>query len=157
MCEHGLEIHEVRVTGGPDVSYNPPAGCYFEPVRTVGQGCRRTGCIFFRVRHGGASAMTWRAIFAFVLVVMIAASIGMAVAAAERSPGWFLHPGARVFLTQTLLALVIYAGAIIVIVANRGEEWDVELRNAAIFGSIAGIVELINVALESSATTSNTG
>ncbi|HKD93031.1 MAG TPA: hypothetical protein VKB56_14055 [Terriglobales bacterium] len=101
--------------------------------------------------------MTWRAIFAFVLVVMIAASIGMAFEAAERSPGWFLHPGAQVFLMEALLALVVYAGAIIVIVANRGEEWDVELRNAAIFGSITGIVELINVALESYAATSNTG
>ena len=101
--------------------------------------------------------MTWRAVFAFVLVVMIAASIGMAVAAVERSPGWFLHPGAPAFLMETLFALVVYAGAIVVIVANRGEEWDVELRNAAIFGGVAGLVELINVALQSSAKISPPG
>lgn len=98
--------------------------------------------------------MSWRAVFAFVLVVLIAASIGMAVAATERSAGWFLHPGARAYLLEAVLALVAYAGAIIVIVANCGEEWDVELRNAAIFGGLAGLVELVVMALESGASSS---
>jgi hypothetical protein len=92
--------------------------------------------------------MTWRAIFAFVLVVMIAASIGMAVAAVERSPEWFLNPGARPYLAEVVFALVVYAGVIVIVVANRGEEWDEELRNAAIFGSTAGLVDVASFALE---------
>ena len=92
--------------------------------------------------------MTWRAVFAFVLLVLIAVSIGMAVAAVERSPGWVAHPGAATILRETWLMLVIYAGVIVVVIANRGEEWDEELRNAALFGGIAGLIEAANVALE---------
>lgn len=92
--------------------------------------------------------MTWRAGFAFVLVVMISASIGMAVSSVERSPGWLLHPGAATILREVWVALLVYAGVIVLVVANRGEDWDEELRNAAVFGSIAGAVEVLNVALE---------
>jgi hypothetical protein len=92
--------------------------------------------------------MTWRAVFAFVLVIMIAASIGMAVAAVERSPGWVSHPGAAAILREVWLALVVYAGVIVVAVANCGEEWDVEMRNAALFGSLAGGLEALNIVLE---------
>jgi hypothetical protein len=92
--------------------------------------------------------MTWRGAFSFALVVMIAASIAMAVAAAERSPGWFLNPGAAWFLREAVLALVAYASVIVVVVAHRGGDWDVEMRNAALFGSIAGLTEGLNVALE---------
>jgi hypothetical protein len=92
--------------------------------------------------------MTWRAVFAFVLVVLIAASIGMAMAAVERSPGWVAHPGAAVILREVWLTLVVYAGVIVVVVANCGEEWDEEMRNAAVFGGIAGAVEAVNVVLE---------
>lgn len=92
--------------------------------------------------------MTWRAVFAFVLVVMIAASIGMAVAAVEHSPGWISNPGAAAYLREAWLTLVVYAGVIVMVVANRGEEWDDELRNAAKFGTIAGFVEVVNVALK---------
>lgn len=92
--------------------------------------------------------MTWRAVFSFVLVMMIAASVGMAIAAAERSPGWFLNPGAAWFLREAVLALVVYAGVIIFVVAHRGDDWDVEMGNAALFGSIAGLTEGLNVALE---------
>ena len=92
--------------------------------------------------------MTWRAVFAFVLVVMIAASIGMAVASVERSPGWVSHPGAAMILREVWLTLVVYAGVIVVVVANCGEEWDEEMRNAAVFGGTAGAVEALNIALE---------
>jgi hypothetical protein len=92
--------------------------------------------------------MTWRAVFAFVLLVMIAASIAMAIAAVERSPGWMAHPGASAILRATWLTLVVYAGAIVIVVANRGAEWDEELQNAALFGSIAGLVEVVNIAFE---------
>ncbi len=92
--------------------------------------------------------MTWRAVFSFVLVLMIVASIGMAVAAAERSPGWFLNPGAAWFLREVVLALVVYAGVIVVVVAHRGDDWDAEMRNAALFGTITGLTEGFNVALE---------
>lgn len=92
--------------------------------------------------------MTWRAVFAFVLVVMIAASIGMAVAAVERSPGWIAHPGAATILRELWLALAVYAGVIVLVVAGRGHAWDVELRSAALFGSIAGAVEVVNIVLE---------
>ena len=74
--------------------------------------------------------MTWRAVFAFVLVVMIATSTGMAVAAVERSPGWISYPGAATILREVWLTLAVYAGAIVIVVANRGEEWDEEMRNA---------------------------
>ena len=94
--------------------------------------------------------MTWRAVFAFVLVVMIAASIGMAVAAVERSPGWFNNPGARPYLEEAVYSLVVYAGVIVIVVANRGEEWDEELQNAAIFGSIGAVVELVDSAVDHS-------
>jgi len=97
-----------------------------------------------------ARAVTWRAVFAFILVVMIAASIGMAVAAVERSPGWALHAGATNILRETWLALALYAGLIVLVVANRGEEWERELQNAAIFGTIAGLIEIANIALENS-------
>ena len=92
--------------------------------------------------------MTWRAVFAFALVVMIAASVGMAVAAVERSPGWVGYPGAATILREVWLTLLIYAGTIVVVVAHRGEDWDEEMRNAAAFGSIAGVLEILNVALE---------
>jgi len=92
--------------------------------------------------------MTWRAVFAFVLVVMIAASIGMAVASVERSPGWVTHPGAAAILREVWLTLVVYAGVIVIVVANCGDEWDEEMRNAALFGSIAGTLEAVNVVLE---------
>lgn len=92
--------------------------------------------------------MTWRAVFAFVLLVMIAGSIAMAVAAVERSPGWIAHPGAGTILRTAWLALLVYAGAIVVVVANRGNEWDQELQNAALFGAISGTVEVINIAIE---------
>ena len=95
--------------------------------------------------------MTWRAVFAFVLAVMIAASIGMAVAAVERSPGWISHPGAATILREIWLSLVIYAGVIVVVVAHCGEEWDEEMRNAARFGSIAGALEAVNIVLENAA------
>lgn len=91
--------------------------------------------------------MTWRAVSTFVLVVMIAASIAMAIAAVERSPGWITNPGAGAILRATWLTLVVYAGMIVIVVANRGEEWDEELQNAALFGTIAGLVEVINIAL----------
>jgi len=35
-------------------------------------------------------------------------------------------------------------------VAIRGEEWERELQNAAIFGTIAGLIEIANIALENS-------
>ncbi len=92
--------------------------------------------------------MTWRAVFAFVLVVMIAASIGMAVAAVERSPGWIVHPGAPLILREVWLALVVYAGLIVVVVAHRGEDWDSEMQSAALFGSIAGVFQALNMAME---------
>ena len=92
--------------------------------------------------------MTWRAVFAFVLVVMIACSIGMAVAAVERSPGWFYHPGARPYLAEVVYSLVVYASVIVIVVANRGEEWDEELQNAAIFGTIAGGVAVLSFVIE---------
>lgn len=92
--------------------------------------------------------MTWRAIFAFILVVMIAASIGMAVAAVERSPGWVGHPGAATILREVWLSLLIYAGAIVVVVAHRGEDWDEEMRNAALFGTISGAIEIANLLRE---------
>ena len=92
--------------------------------------------------------MTWRAVFAFGLVVMIAASIGMAVAAVEHSPGWISHPGAATILRKVWLALAVYAGLIVLVVAGRGHAWDVELRFAAVFGSVAGAVEVVNIALE---------
>lgn len=92
--------------------------------------------------------MTWRAVFAFILVVMIAASIAMAIAAVERSPGWIARPGAAAILRATWLTLVVYAGVIVVVAANRGVEWDEELHNGALFGTIAGLVEVINIALE---------
>lgn len=92
--------------------------------------------------------MTWRAVFAFVLLVMIAASIAMAIEAVERSPGWIGYPGAAAILRVTWLTLLVYAGVIVVVVANRGADWDEELQNSAFFGSIAGLVEVINIALE---------
>jgi len=92
--------------------------------------------------------MTWRAIFAFVLVVMIAASIGMSVASVERSPGWVSYPGAATILREVWMTLVVYAGVIVVVVANRGEDWDEEMRNAAAFGGTAGMVEAVNIVLE---------
>jgi hypothetical protein len=92
--------------------------------------------------------MTWRAVFAFVLVVLVAASIGMAMAAVEQSPGWASYPGAAMILREVWLTLVVYAGVIVVVVANCGEEWDEEMRNAAMFGGIAGAVEAVNVVLE---------
>lgn len=92
--------------------------------------------------------MTWRAVFAFLLVMMIAASIGMAVASVERSPGWVSHPGAASILREVWLTLIVYAGVIVVVVANCGKEWDEEMRNAALFGSIAGVVEAVNIVLE---------
>lgn len=101
--------------------------------------------------------MTWRAIFAFILVVMIAASIGMAVAAVERSPGWNSHPAAVEILRNVWLTLAIYAGAIVVVVAHRGEDWDEEMQSAAVFGSAAGLVEAVNIALESRSSASANG
>lgn len=88
--------------------------------------------------------MTRRAVFAFVLVVMIAASIGMAVAAVEHSPGWFDHPGAAPYFEEAVYALVVYASVIVIVVVKRGEEWDQELKNAAIFGVIAAGVDTVN-------------
>src|SRR5690348_10267786 len=93
----------------------------FEPMRTVGQGYGTGGCIFLGVLSWRCRAMTWRAVFAFVLVVMIAASIAMAIAAVERSPGWIAHPGAATILRTAWLGLLVYAGAIVVVVANRGK------------------------------------
>jgi hypothetical protein len=92
--------------------------------------------------------MSWRGVFVFALVVMIAASIGMAVAAVERSPGWVLHPGAATILREAWMTLVIYAGAIVVVVAHRGEDWDAEMRNAAVFGIGSAAVEIANVLRE---------
>lgn len=92
--------------------------------------------------------MTRRAGFAFGLLTMIACSIAMAVETAERCPGYFLHAGAKAFLVEPVLMWILYAGAIGVIVANRGAKWDVELRNAAVFGGIAGACEVANVTLE---------
>ena len=96
----------------------------------------------------GAKAMTRRVGFAFVLVVMIAASIGMAVTAVERNPGWFSHPGATPYFEEAVFSLMVYAGVIVTVVAKRGEEWDEELKNAAIFGSIAAVVDLVNSAVD---------
>jgi hypothetical protein len=79
---------------------------------------------------------------------MIAASIGMAVAAVERSPGWVSHPGAAAILREVWLMLVVYAGVIVIVVANCGEEWDEEMRNAAVYGGIAGALEAVNIVLE---------
>ncbi len=123
------------------------AGDLFHPLRKVGQGGGINGCIFLCEGQGGTWEMTWRAVFAFVLVVLIAASIGMAVAAGERSPVFLQEPSARAFLFKVVLMLVAYAGAIVTIVANCGDEWDLEMRNAALFGTIAGVVEGLNVAL----------
>ncbi len=42
----------------------------------------------------------------------------------------------------------MYACAIVVVVMRRGAAWDVELKNAAVFGSLAGLIEMINIGLE---------
>lgn len=75
---------------------------------------------------------------------MIAASIGMAVAAVEHSPGWFDHPGAALYFEEPVYSLVVYASVIVIVVVKRGEEWDQELKNAAIFGVIAAGVDTVN-------------
>jgi len=93
--------------------------------------------------------MMGRSVIAFALLVLIAASIGMAVAAVERSPTFLAQPSARTFLIEPVLALVVYACAVVVIVMRCGLEWDVELRNAAVFGGLAGLIEIINIAIES--------
>ena len=92
--------------------------------------------------------MTWRSIFAFALLVLIATSMGMAVAAVEQSPTFPTQPSAWTYLLEPVLALAAYACAIVLIVMRRGAEWDVELRNAAVFGGLAGLIEIINIALE---------
>jgi hypothetical protein len=92
--------------------------------------------------------MAWRAIFAFVLTLMIAASIGMAIAAVERSPVYLHEPASRTIVLEPVLTLIVYAGVITIVVANRGVEWDVELRNAALFGSVAGLCEVLNLLIE---------
>lgn len=92
--------------------------------------------------------MTGRSVIAFALLVLIAASIGMAVAAVERSPTFLAQPSARTFLAEPLLALVVYACAVVVIVMRRGAAWEVELRNAAMFGGLAGLIEVTNISIE---------
>jgi hypothetical protein len=92
--------------------------------------------------------MMGRSVIAFALLVLIATSIGMAIAAAERNPSFLAQPAARIFLLEPVLALVVYACAVIVIVMRRGADWEVELRNAAVFGGLAGLVEVINIAIE---------
>ena len=67
---------------------------------------------------------------------------------------WILNPGAATYLRETWLTLVVYAGVIVIVVANRGEEWDDELRNAAKFGTIAGFGDVVGIALEHVASTS---
>jgi hypothetical protein len=105
----------------------------------------------------GGAQVTWREVSSFVLIVMIVFSIAMAVAAAERCPGFFLQPGARLYLFEPMVMLIGYAGAIVVIVANRGAEWDVELRNAAIFGVMAGLCEAAFLALENGLASATSG
>ena len=92
--------------------------------------------------------MTGRSSIAFALLVLIAASIGMAVTAVERSPAFLTQPSARTYLAEAVLALVAYACAVIVIVMRRGAAWEVELKNGALFGGIAGLIEIINIAIE---------
>lgn len=92
--------------------------------------------------------MRWRVLSAFVLVVMIAASIGMAVGAVKRQPGWFSHPGATSCFEEAVCSLVVYAGAIVIVVAKRGKDWVDELTNAAVFGSIAAAVEVVDSAAD---------
>jgi hypothetical protein len=92
--------------------------------------------------------MIGRSVVAFALLVLIAASIGMAIAAVERYPPFLAQPSSRAFLLEPVLALVAYACAVIVIVMRRGSAWEVELRNAAMFGGLAGLIEMTNIAIE---------
>ena len=97
---------------------------------------------------GYSSTTTWRSAFAFGLLVLIAASMGMAVAAVERSAVFLTQPSARLLLMEPLLALAAYAFVIVLVVMRRGAEWEVELRNAAVFGGLAGLIEIANIAIE---------
>jgi hypothetical protein len=92
--------------------------------------------------------MNLRGVLAFAMLLMIAASMGMALTSVERAPEYLHEPSARFFLLETALVLVAYGGAILVIVTNRGQERETELRNATMFGGIAGACEVVNVAIE---------
>ena len=92
--------------------------------------------------------MLGRSLIAFALLVLIAASIGMAVAAVERSPAFLTQPSARAYLVEPVLALVAYACAVVVIVMRRGAAWEAELKSAAVFGGVAGLIEIVNIAIE---------
>jgi hypothetical protein len=93
--------------------------------------------------------MIRRTAFAVALLVLIASAMAMATIAVTRYPAFLAQPSARTFLLEPLLAFVTYAVAIVfTAVRMRGANSDTVLRNAALFGSATGVIEIANIAIE---------
>jgi len=93
--------------------------------------------------------MIRRNAFTIALLVLIAAAMAMAAMAVKRYPAFLAQPSARTFLLEPLLVFVLYAVAIVFIVVKmRGANSEIVLRNAALFGSITGVIEIANIAIE---------
>ena len=93
--------------------------------------------------------MIRRNAFTIALLVLIAAAMAMAAMAVKRYPAFLAQPSARTFLLEPLLVFVLYAVAIVFIVVKmRGANSDIVLRNAALFGTATGVIEIANIAIE---------
>ena len=93
--------------------------------------------------------MICRTAFAIAMLVLIVAAMAMAAIAVARYPAFLAQPSARTFLLEPLLVFVTYGASIVFIVVKmRGADSDIVLRNAALFGSATGVVEIANIAIE---------
>jgi hypothetical protein len=93
--------------------------------------------------------MLRRTAFAVAMLVLIAAAMAMAAIAVTRYPAFLAQPSARTLLLEPLLAFLMYTVAIaFIVVRMRGANSGIVLRNAALFGTATGVIEIANIAIE---------
>ena len=79
-----------------------------------------------------------------MLLAVVVIDIAMAVIGVARCPAFFSQNGARTFVLEPVLALLVYAGALFLL----RKTCHLFFRGAILFGVITGIIEVINVGLE---------
>jgi len=99
--------------------------------------------------HSASPTLIRRSLLAIALLTLIAASLGMAVIAVLRYPSFLLQPGARLFFFEPVCALLIYAVGIVLVSRTHSPQWDAILKAGILFGALTGILEVLNIGMES--------
>jgi hypothetical protein len=87
-------------------------------------------------------------VLAVALEALVAVNLALVALGLARYPAYFLQPGARTFVWETVGAFLVYAFAIVRIASVQSSYWRTILRSATIFGLTLGMFEIVNIGIE---------